>query len=160
MLKKALAVGVVASVVGISAWASKAFYTVERVLDGDTFQVKSGQYIRLDSVDAPEINNCLGQDSKEELEKLILNKKVFIKVNYVDQYKRLIGSVYSSQGNVGEKMLSKGMATFRQQGSEKHIGFLEISQAARDKKIGVYSDKCTQDKNPLKPNCKKGSRKK
>lgn len=150
--KKAIVAGTLTASLGLGFWASKAFYTVTSVFDGDTFATSEKQYIRLDSVNAPEPDSCLGKEAKAELAKLVLNKKVFIKVTYIDGM-RLIASVYTLQGNVGEIMLSKGLATFEDKGTQKGNGLLETSNIARDAKIGVYSPICTQTENPLNPKC-------
>jgi micrococcal nuclease len=97
--------------------------------------------------------------SKAELEKLILGKKVFLKVNRKDVYYRLIAEVYTPSGNVGQKLLEKGMATFANKGWYKSKEYLKASDKAQVKKIGVYSDKCTQTENPKNPKCNiKGNR--
>ena len=49
---------------------------VIEVVDGDTFQLKSGKRVRLLGVDAPEINRCGGKEGKERLKELILGKIV------------------------------------------------------------------------------------
>lgn len=132
-------------------WSSQAFYTVSKVIDGDTFVTKENQYVRFDKVDAPEIDNCLGLESKAELEKLLLGKKVYIKVNYVEkEWKRLVGSVYTTDGDIQEIMLSKGLATYRGGGSK---ALQTASNKARSEKIGVYSERCTQLTNPTNPKC-------
>ena len=151
-LKKIVATGAAAATLGLGFWASKAVYSVKEVVDGDTFITTENQYVRLDSVDAPELEYCLGEEAKEELEKLVLNKKVFIKVSYLNGM-RLVASVYTSQGDVGAKMLSKGLATFADKGHQKQSTLLKISQEAREKKIGVYSATCTQMENPINPSC-------
>jgi micrococcal nuclease len=150
--KKVAIGGAIVGTLGLGFWSSKAFYTVTEVIDGDTFVTTEKQYIRLDSVNAPELEYCLGKESKAELEKLVLHKKVYLKVSYIDGM-RLIASVYTTQGNVGAKMLEKGMATFADKSTQKQPGLLEVSQKAREKGIGVYSNKCTQETNPIAPKC-------
>src|SRR3989344_4708237 len=90
--KKVAATGVITASLALGFWASKAFYTVKKVIDGDTFITLENQYIRLDSVNAPELDYCLGKESKDELSKLILGKKVYLRVTYIDGYKRLVAS--------------------------------------------------------------------
>lgn len=65
--KKAVAVGVIAGSVGLSFWASKVFYTVTYVIDGDTFVTTENQRVRLDSVNTPEMGNCLADEAKKNL---------------------------------------------------------------------------------------------
>jgi endonuclease YncB( thermonuclease family) len=150
--KKAVVTGALVASAGLGFWASKAFYTVTSVIDGDTFITSEKQYVRLDSVNAPETGLCMAEEAKTELSKLVLNKKVYIKVTYIDGM-RLIASVYTLQGNVGELLLRKGLATFEDKGTQKSSGLLEVSNIARGKKVGVYSSICTQEVNPVNPKC-------
>lgn len=151
-LRKALVGGVAVAVLGMGFWASKAFYTVASVIDGDTFVTTEKQYIRLDSVNAPENESCLARESKDALSKLVLGKKVFLKVTYINGM-RLIANVYTVQGNVGEIMLSKGMATFADKGTQTGNGLLKTANEAKSKKLGVYSTTCSQLTNPINPKC-------
>lgn len=138
---------------GLGFWASKAFYEVKEVIDGDTFITADQRYVRLDqNVDAPEIGSCLGKEAKEELKKLVLNKKVFVKAVYVDDHKRLIGPVYTINGNVGAAMLKKGLAVYDNKGGSDKV-LLEASRMAREAKTGVYSSTCTQSVNPKNSKC-------
>jgi len=150
-LKKLLIAGSIATSLTIGYWASQAFYTVSKVIDGDTFETPERQIVRLDGINAPETDRCLGMEAKKELENLILKKKVFLKVSYINNF-RLIASVYTLEGNVGAKMLEKGLATYETKGhSDKSL--LKISQDSRKKKIGIHSETCTQTINPINPKC-------
>jgi len=152
--KKAIIGGVVGASLGLGFWASKAFYIVAKVIDGDTFVTKEDRYIRLDrSIDAPEIDSCLGVEAKEELSDLIVGKKVFVKADYVDDKKRLIGSVYTINGDVGVAILKKGLAEYDNSGaSPKNKDYLEAASFARENNLGIYS-KCTETQNPKNPKC-------
>lgn len=150
--KKIVAAGVITTSLGLGFWASKTFYEVKDVIDGDTFVTKELQFIRLEDIDAPELDGCLGKEAKDELTKLIAGKKVFIKVIYTDaRYNRLVGSVYTWQGNVEEVMLRKGLATFR--GNKDRKNLLKASAYARENNIGVNSNICTQTENPKNAKC-------
>lgn len=150
--KKAVVAGTAATLLGLGFWASKASYTVSNVIDGDTFETKEGQHIRVDNIDAPELQYCGGKEAKLELEKLVLNKKVFIKAVRLEGY-RLISEVYTINGNVAYNLIRKGVVLYTNKGTSENIGFLEASYNARDKQIGIYSSKCTQSFNPLNQRC-------
>ncbi len=154
-VKKAIVGATVATTLGLGFWASKAFYTVASVIDGDTFITSENRYVRLDrGIDAPEIDRCLGKESKVELSKLVLGEKVFVKANYVDDRKRLIGSVYTINGDVGVAMLTAGLASYDNVGSsDKNNDYLEASRLARQKRVGIYSSHCTQTQNPENSKC-------
>lgn len=48
-------------------------YRVIQVIDGDTFMTKEIQYIRDNAYDAPELDQCGGQEAKRELEKTVIS---------------------------------------------------------------------------------------
>jgi endonuclease YncB( thermonuclease family) len=151
-LKKGIIAGATIATLGLGYWASQAFYTVTSVIDGDTFVTAENQYVRFNKIDAPEIDLCLGKEAKAELEKLILNTKVFLKVHFIEKDRnRLISSVYSGKGNIEVIMLAKGLATLR--GGSKQEELNNAVGSARNLKLGVYSDTCTQATNPSNPKC-------
>jgi endonuclease YncB( thermonuclease family) len=71
--------------------------TVTRISDGDTLTVKDSlginQKIRLHAVDAPELNQRSGEESKSWLTQQLLNQRVKILVNNTDRYKRQVAKV-------------------------------------------------------------------
>jgi len=127
-------------------------YTVLRVIDGDTFETTERQLIRLSSVDAPELDRCWGEKAKKKLESLIVGKPVYLKVEFRDPYHRLISQVYTPDGSVNKAMIQNGNAYYAKTGQGVDGG-IEIANAARDQKLGIFSAECTQKANPLKPNC-------
>lgn len=127
-------------------------YHVLSVTDGDTFQTLEKQRIRLTDIQAPELENCGGSEAKQTLEKLILNKDLYIKVLYRDANNRLISEVYNQNGNVSEQLVKVGAAyymTFRKENPKLKMA----SQIARKNKLGIFSDRCIQDKNLKQPKC-------
>ena len=77
---------------------------VTEVIDGDTFKVESGTVMRLEGVDAPEINSEGGQKAKRKLEELILNKIIGYEEQARDDYGRLIVQVWVDGINVNDEM--------------------------------------------------------
>ena len=78
---------------------SGSFYraTVTRVADGDTITVRNRDgathKIRMHAVDAPELNQAGGEQSKRWLTEQLMNKDVKIVVNNIDRYKRQVAKV-------------------------------------------------------------------
>jgi micrococcal nuclease len=54
----------------------ESLHTVERVVDGDTFVVENKTTVRLIRIDAPELDQCFGLEAKQELQRLVLGRKV------------------------------------------------------------------------------------
>lgn len=166
---KSLKLGKKAAAVAITAIAAGSFflygaraktpiqvpaYQVLRVIDGDTFETTEKQLIRLSDIEAPELEYCGGPQAKEELTKLILKKQIYLKVLYRDPYDRLISLVYTEDGSVNEHMLKHGWAAFRSKDMNDSTDTLQQAvQKAKDKKIGIFSDLCTQWENKKEPTC-------
>jgi endonuclease YncB( thermonuclease family) len=70
--------------------------TVTRIIDGDTFQIYSGEIIRLLCIDTPEQGKKGSEKAKQFLEDLILNKEVRLEkdISETDKYGRLLRYVY------------------------------------------------------------------
>ncbi|MEE8405558.1 MAG: thermonuclease family protein, partial [Acidimicrobiia bacterium] len=87
------------------------------VTDGDTVRVsRSGEAarsVRLIGINTPEMDECLGPESKEALEQLVDGKEVVLvgDVTDVDDYLRLLRYVYLPDGTfVNEVMVREGFA--------------------------------------------------
>lgn len=126
-----------------------------RVIDGDTFETKEGQHFRLASTEAPELAYCGGEAAKKRLEELVLGRLLYIKLTYVDWFKRPVAYVYSGETFVNEQMIREGLSEYvRASPGEIGAAFTKASQAARAEKLGIFGSECTQMVNPDKPDCK------
>jgi endonuclease YncB( thermonuclease family) len=130
-------------------------YGVARVIDGDTFETAEKQLIRLADVDTPETELCGSEEAKKELEKLVLNKPVYLKVIYRDKFMRLISYVYTPQGFVNAKMAETGNAIYRLsgQGNSESVKIKNFAEIATANKSGIFGKKCTQITNMENPKC-------
>ncbi len=84
---------------------------VKRVIDGDTFELCSGEIVRLLCVDTPEENTLGYEEAKTFLESLILYREVRLESstnggNNTDKYNRLLRWVYveDEMFNAGEEI--------------------------------------------------------
>ena len=92
---------------------------VIKVVDGDTIRLKCGFRdfdfpFRFFGINAPEMNEAGGKESKEFLESLILDKEVLIIINpkhRVEKWGRLLGEVMHRGFNIGDVMMMSGKAT-------------------------------------------------
>ena len=123
---------------------NKDFYTVIEVTDGDTFVTNTGAKVRILGIDAPEAGLCGSQEAKEELEKLILNKKVKISATANDTFKRLVADVYLDNASVNNQMIASGCAAYDSSDSVNSEIMKQSGENARKNKIGIYSQKCSQ----------------
>ena len=150
---KALGATLVTALVGSQIWLNNISYKVIRVIDGDTFETAEHQRIRLADTNAPESGLCGSIEAKDQLEKLIQNKQVFLKVLYKDSFDRLISWVYTSDGFTNEEMTKSGWAVYEQKTASRNESLTIARNQAKDAKKGVYSQLCAQTTNPLRPNC-------
>lgn len=88
-----------------------AEFTVNEVIDGDTFKVKNGwkwedktgEIVRPTGYDTPEKGQPGYEEAKKKLSNLILDKKVDIKdVKAIDTYGRLVADVYLNGKNLAD----------------------------------------------------------
>ncbi len=138
---------------------SPKLFTVSRVIDGDTIVINdpgslpAGRQVRLMSVNAPEINLCGGQQSKDFLEKLILGKKVRLEGQLNDHFGRLLALVYLDNKLVNQQIITAGWARFTSTVSSESENLKSAFTQAKIDKVGIYSPLCFQDKNPNNSNC-------
>ncbi len=85
--------------------------TVTRVIDGDTVILSESGRSRLAGIDAPELKQLGGHESKEAL-KLLTNKKDIycLKMNTADRYGRSLCELYVGAYNINELMVIHGWA--------------------------------------------------
>jgi micrococcal nuclease len=130
-------------------------YKAIRVIDGDTFVTAENQNIRLAGIDAPELGLCGSEQAKEELEKLILNQDLYLKVIYHDS-SRQIAYVYNKDGLIDEKLAGSGWVEIHGLSGlslKEKAKLILNNQQARLARRGVYSQLCSQKTNPKNSRC-------
>jgi len=87
---------------------------VTRVIDGDTFQIETGERVRLIGINAPEMSDIFGQEAKDYLVQLIEGKDVELRddklSNRTDRYNRLLKYVYMNGEDINNKIILNGYA--------------------------------------------------
>lgn len=133
---------------------SGVYYTVTKVIDGDTFWIddgsQNGQKVRLIGIDAPESRKtrkkepeAFAKESKAYLIKLLHNKKVRLEldVRHKDQYRRTLAYVYLSDATfVNAELVKNGFATVMTVPPNiKHAEeFVRFQQEARENNRGLW----------------------
>ncbi|MGK4198981.1 thermonuclease family protein [Fusobacterium sp. HC1336] len=134
-------------ILSIFSYALDAY--VEKVSDGDSFVVKANgkkMRVRMYGIDAPELKQKHGVESKKYLESLILKKTVELKVLYEDKYKRKVARVYSNNKEINLEMLRSGNAWFYEYHAGKEKSYRKAYEEAKKEKRGLW-----KDKNPENP---------
>lgn len=148
------------------------FYTVTKVIDGDTIQVKIGskkEKVRLIGIDTPEIVDprktvqCFGKEASQKAKNLMLGKKVRLESDTTnsnrDKYNRLLRYVYLQDGtSVNEVMIKEGYAfTYVQFPFQYMPKFKQYQSEAKSSNKGLWdANTCPQKTtvlNEKKENC-------
>jgi micrococcal nuclease len=88
---------------------------VSHVTDGDTVWVRPAdggqpQHVRIDGIDAPELCQPFGKESRDALSKFVLRKQVTVITQGADNYRRTIARLKIANDDVGAWMVSHGFA--------------------------------------------------
>ncbi|PUE11177.1 hypothetical protein B9Z51_02345 [Limnohabitans sp. T6-5] len=101
-----------ASYCGMPSGAQRIAGKVTSVHDGDTITV-NGESIRLGSIDAPELAQAYGSQSRDHLSALVLGQQVTVTYAEKDQYDRVLGTVFTPDcSNVNLSQVASGAAWY------------------------------------------------
>lgn len=123
---------------------SKELLTDISFIDGDSLR---GIYknelikIRLAEIDAPELKQSFGLDSKNCLINLIQesNNEVFFKFKEKDRYDRHVGWIYSKNLDINLEMVKKGCAWVYDRFVKRKVLF-KHQDLARENNIGLWKN--------------------
>ena len=119
------------------------------VQDGDTLTIGSSGVsykIRLDSIDAPELAQSFGSESKLALEKLVIGKNIKVAYSKSDKYGRIIGAIFTDACLfVNLEQVAKGMAWFYKAyqceiDADLRTKYAEAQNNAFNAKLGLWSE--------------------
>jgi len=118
---------------------------VTRVIDGDTFETKSGQKIRLIGINAPEMSDFYGLAAKKHLEHLIENNLVDLQTDNIlsdrDRYQRLLRYAIIDGIDVNQKMVADGFAFAYLKYKFSKSDLYENAQiGAREMNLGIWGN--------------------
>lgn len=138
-------------------WKSKSAnisdYLVTNVIDGDTFVTQDKSIIRFDTLDAPELRYCGGQQAKEALEKLVLNKRVSLNTQVRDVNGRQVASVWMGKTWIDAELIMTGWVAYSSSTVDKDHILKNLDSKNQEDKIGIYSELCTQYENIENQKC-------
>ena len=115
---------------------------VVAVADGDTFTVLTANSqrltIRLAEVDAPEIDQPYGQQSRQQLSRLILHKRVRVRAQARDDYGRMVARTVVDQLDVSKEMIRTGAAwVYRAYSRDARL--YELENLAKASRVGLWN---------------------
>jgi len=125
---------------------------VTKVIDGDSIIVKENDHlnkIRLRYIDAPELSQDFGKESKKFLQNLLLDKSVLVYSEYNDRYGRQLADIYIHNEReskyINAKMIKSGNAwVYKTYRSNSYL--INLENHARSNKMGVW-----KNDNPMEP---------
>jgi len=133
----------------VSGTAGEVSGTVVEVVDGDTLTISDAQNtyreIRLKGIDAPEHGQKFGDASRDYLARLVFGKYVRIEYDKVDQYGRLVGTVWVNGNDECLEQLKAGLAWHykhyetEQLPAERQL-YAHAEQEARTQALGLWKD--------------------
>ena len=120
-----------------------------RVIDGDSLEVKyAGLFsflrkpfpVRLYAIDAPELAQPYGQESRKQLETLVRRGGIRMDVVATDRYGRTVGLLYRRRRaqSVNVEMVRSGMAWWYRRYGGRDLGFPEAEAEAKRRRRGVW----------------------
>ena len=125
---------------------------IRRVIDGDSLEVKyAGLFsflrqsfpVRLYGIDAPELAQPYGQESRKQLETLVRRGGIRMDAVTTDRYGRTVGILYPRRRRddpVNVAMVRSGMAWWYRRYGARGLGFAEAEAEARRRRRGLWKD--------------------
>ena len=114
---------------------------VLRVADGDSITVRIDQTnyrIRLAEIDAPEMDQAWGKESKSALQEKLGNEEVALEIIDVDRYSRLVARVFLNGRQINREMVEDGHAWVYLE-YLKDETLLDPEVKAKRKKLGLWA---------------------
>lgn len=118
--------------------------TVVGVHDGDTITVRSDgrtHRIRLACIDAPELGQSFGSRAKQKLSDLVMRRKVRVDVVDEDDYGRLVGRVFTDEGDANLAMVRGGFAWHYRYHCPRDTALAEAEKDARAERRGLWVER-------------------
>tara|TARA_E500000075_G_C6764203_1_gene209025 strand:+ start:104 stop:583 length:480 start_codon:yes stop_codon:yes gene_type:complete len=116
---------------------------VLRVVDGDSITVKvdeTNYRIRLAEIDAPEMDQAWGEESKSALQEKLGNEEVALEIIDVDRYSRLVARVFLNGRQINREMVEEGHAWVYLEYLRDET-LLDPEGKAKKKKLGLWASK-------------------
>ncbi|MBU7045352.1 MAG: thermonuclease family protein [Theionarchaea archaeon] len=143
----------ISSTEGTISWAEDAILCTI-IIDGDTLRLGNGEMVRLIGIDAPELSQPGGEESREYLAQLIKGKGITLKKGLEDRdkYSRLLRFVYLGNLCINEEMIRQGYAEARYLTSNDPIReyYIQLEIEAEITKTGLWSANIFQPRSNLK----------
>jgi len=125
------------------AHAAEITGIVQEVHDGDSLRlaIANGNIeVRLVDIDAPEIKQPFGKDSRTSLRQMCLLKQATVETRAEDRYGRTLGQVHCGGVNANAEQVRRGMAWVFLRYAPKDSPLFAVETEARLAKRGLWAD--------------------
>lgn len=109
---------------------------VTSVVDGDSFRTESEEF-RLFGINAPEKDECYGNQAHHWLSDWIADKEVAVVPQSLDQFDRMVADVYVGTTSIGHEATATGHAFAL---SDTRATLLDLELAAMEDGLGLWGD--------------------
>lgn len=134
----------------VACLAQKA--TVQRVIDGDTYVIETGERVRMIGINAPEMKTEQGPAAKLHLKQLIEGKEVNLikdetgKQKDKDKYGRLLRYTELNGADINQLMVCNGFAiVYTRFGFGKSAEYKKCQQQAKQNRLGIWGGSNSND---------------
>jgi len=116
-------------------------FQVDRVIDGDTLELSTGERVRLKGINTPESKMPYYQEAKIFLQSIAQNKSVQLEDHGTDKYGRTLAYIFLNKENINAQILKQGLATLYYYEHDDHYEELrEAEELARINKKGLWKE--------------------
>lgn len=146
MIRNVLAVLVILLSTSVSPSLAKEPFvgTVKKNIDGDSLVILSGKkriVVRLYGVDCPEYKQPFSSEAKALARKRVYGKKVLVRPEYYDSYKRLVAIIEYKDQTLNSELVRAGLAWVYPKYCRKKIckSWKKMEDSAKMEKKGIWS---------------------
>jgi micrococcal nuclease len=125
---------------------------VERVIDGDTIQLETGEKVRYIGIDTPETVHpnkpieCYGQEASQKNKELVEGKEISLEkdISETDKYGRLLRYIWVEDILINEYLVREGYANSSSYPPDVKYQdrFIEAEKLAREEEKGLWGNIC------------------
>ena len=124
-----------------------AYFSLKRVIDGDTIVTDENTRVRLWGIDTPEKDQRHGASAADALAEMLSDQKLYLKTMAVDKYGRTVGIIFNADGqDVNLQMVCAGHAWWYERYAKEAFDYKQCQQDASNSKRGLWVDE-----NPVAP---------
>jgi endonuclease YncB( thermonuclease family) len=124
-----------------------AYFSLKRVVDGDTIVTGENTRVRLWGIDAPERDQPHGASATDALAEMLSDQTLYLETKAVDKYGRLVGIIFNADDHeVNLQMVCAGHAWWYERYAKEALDYKQSQQDASNNERGLWVDE-----NPVAP---------